>query len=144
MRRLSILGFILSLAAMMFAQGDVPAHFKSPPKKGDKLPPILANEQLIGPDFQHPAQKRAYELAAKIPDVLYQQPCYCRCDRAVGHASLRTCYETTHATHCAACLQELFYSYQMTKKGKTPAQIRKGILQGEWKNIQLETAASIR
>jgi hypothetical protein len=142
MKRLSILGLMLSLAMVVFAQGDVPAHFKAPPNKTDKLPPILAKEQLLGPSFRHPTQKRAYELASKIADVIYQQPCYCHCDKGFGHTSLRTCYQTDHATHCAACMQEVFYAYEMTGKGKSPTQIREGIIRGEWQKVNLDTAHS--
>jgi hypothetical protein len=31
----------------------------------------------------------------------------------------------------------------MNKKGKTAAQIRQGIMKGEWKQVDLQTAASI-
>ncbi|MGC2793864.1 MAG: hypothetical protein WA899_17720, partial [Candidatus Sulfotelmatobacter sp.] len=71
-----------------------------------------------------------------------QQPCYCYCDR-MGHNSLHSCYENTHGARCATCLKELYYSYQQHKKGKTAAQIRAGIIKGEWKSIDLESAASI-
>jgi hypothetical protein len=144
MRRIPSLLFVVLMALVLFAQGDVPAHHNRPPKKGAKLPAILPQEALWGPSFSHPVQVRAYELAAKIPDVLYQLPCYCHCDRTVGHTSLRSCYESTHAAHCSACMKELFYAYQMTKKGKSPAQIRAGIIRGEWEKVDLETTASIR
>ncbi len=77
-------------------------------------------------------QTHAYELAAKIPTVLHQQPCYCYCDR-MGHNSLHSCYENTHGARCATCLKELYYSYQQHKKARPPAQIRAGIIKGEWK-----------
>ena len=144
MKRISSLLFVVLMALALFAQGDVPAHHNRPPKKGEKLPAILPREALLGPSFSYPVQVRAYELAAKIPDVLYQLPCYCHCDRSVGHTSLRSCYESTHAAHCAACMKELFYAYQMTRKGKTAAQIRAGIIGGEWEPVNLETADSIR
>jgi hypothetical protein len=89
-------------------------------------------------------QARAYELAEKIPNVLYQQPCYCHCDRSVGHTSLHSCFESTHAAHCDACMKEAFYAYQMTKQKKTPAQIREGIIRGEWEKIDLETAVNMQ
>lgn len=144
MKSLSIPAMIVTLAVVVLAQGDVPAHHTAPPGRGDTLPPILAGEQLLGPEFTHPSQKRSYELAAKIQEVVYQQPCYCHCDRGFGHTSLRTCYQSTHATGCSICMQEVFYSYQMTRQHKTAAQIRQGIINGEWKKIDLETAASIR
>jgi hypothetical protein len=40
-------------------------------------------------------------------------------------------------------LKELYYSYLEHKKGKSAAQIRKGIMKGEWKQVDLQTAASI-
>jgi hypothetical protein len=38
-------------------------------------------------------------------------------------------------------MKEVFYAYQMSKQHKTAAQIRKGIIAGEWKQIDLESAA---
>ena len=74
--------------------------------------------------------------------MIYQQPCYCYCDR-MGHKSLHSCFEGTHGAECSVCLKELYYSYQMTQKHKTAAQIRKGIIAGEWKQIDLQSAANI-
>ncbi len=101
----------------------IPAYNAGPPPKGTKLPAILTKDQLWGADAQHPYQTHAYELAAKIPTVLHQQPCYCFCDRS-GHNSLHSCYENTHGARCATCLKELYYSYQQHKAGKTATQIR--------------------
>ena len=120
----------------------VPAYNAGPPKKGTKLPPILGKEQLWAQNAQYPYQTHAYELAAKIPVVLHQQPCYCYCDR-MGHNSLHSCFETTHGAECSTCLKELYYSYSMHQKGKTAAQIRKGIVAGEWKQVNLGTAVSV-
>jgi hypothetical protein len=138
--------FVLVLAITLFAQSDsnqVPAFHQTPPKKGTALAPILPREQLWGPAFQRDYQVHAYELAAKIPGVIYQLPCYCYCDR-IGHQSLRSCYESTHAAHCGACMQELYFAYQQTKLGKTPAQIRAAIEKGQWSKVNLETAADIK
>jgi len=74
--------------------------------------------------------------------VLHQQPCYCYCDR-MGHNSLHSCFESTHGARCATCLKEVYYSYQQHKKGRTAAQIRQGIIKGEWKQIDPEAAAAI-
>jgi len=136
---------VLVVAVTLFAQGDtpqIPAYHKAPPAKQAKLPPILPKEQLWGPAFQRDYQIHAYELASRIPKVIYQLPCYCYCDR-IGHGSLRTCYETTHAAHCAACMKELYLAYQMNKKGKTVAQIRQAVNKGEWEKVDLDTAAQI-
>ena len=144
MKRVWSLPLVALIAMAMFAQGDVPAHHTAPPAKGAKLPPILPAPERWGPSFKYPVQVRAYEVAEKIPHVLYQQPCYCHCDRSVGHTSLHSCFESTHAAHCDACMKEAFYAYGMSGQNKTPAQIRDGIIRGEWEKIDLETAASIR
>jgi len=123
-------------------EAAVPAYNAGPPKKGTKLSPILGKEQLWAENAQYPYQTHAYELAAKIPAVLHQQPCYCYCDR-MGHNSLHSCFESTHGAVCSTCLKEVYYSYSMHEKGKTAAQIRKGIIAGDWKQVNLATAASI-
>jgi len=120
-----------------------PKYNAGPPAKDATLPPILGREQLWGSNAQYPYQSHAYELAAKIPAVLHQQPCYCYCDRGMGHNSLHSCFEGIHGAQCSVCLKELYYSYSMSKKGKTAAQIRQGIIKGEWKQVDLQTAASI-
>ena len=120
----------------------VPAFNPGPPPKGTELPPILGNNQLWGNNEQYPFQTHAYELAAKIPSVIHQQPCYCYCDR-MGHKSLHSCFESTHGAQCMTCMKEVYYSYQMTKQHKTAAQIRKGIIAGEWKQVDLQSAAAI-
>jgi len=150
-RRTLILALLFLVTLLVSAQwatsqgsegAVVPAYNAGPPPKGTKLPPILAKDQLWGADAQSPFQTHAYDLAAKIPTVLHQQPCYCYCDR-MGHNSLHTCFESTHGAQCATCLKEVYYSYQQHKKGKTATQIRQGIIKGEWKQVDLQTAAAI-
>jgi hypothetical protein len=121
----------------------IPAYNAAPPPRGKKLPPILPKEQLWGENAQYPFQTHAYELAAKIPVILHQQPCYCYCDR-MGHNSLHSCFESTHGAECATCLKEVYYSYVEHKKGKSARQIRAGIIKGEWKQVDLQSAASIQ
>jgi len=122
---------------------DVPAYNAVPPAKDAKLPAILGKDQLGIDQAPEPFQTHAYELAAKIPEVLHQQPCYCYCDRNMGHKSLHSCFEGKHGAQCSTCLKELYYSYSMHQKGKTATEIRQGIIRGDWKQIDLTTAASI-
>jgi len=129
-------------AAPQEEETGIPAYNAGPPPKGTKLPAILTKDQLWGADAQYPYQTHAYELASRIPAVLHQQPCYCYCDR-MGHNSLHSCFENTHGARCSTCLKELYYSYQQHQKGKTAAQIRAGIIKGEFKQIDLNTAATI-
>jgi len=124
-------------------EGGVPHFNSAAPAKGVKLPPILTKDQLWGENGQYAYQMHAYELAAKIPNVIYQQPCYCYCDRGMGHNSLHSCFSSTHGAQCGTCLKELYYTYTMYKQGKTAQQIRAGIIKGDWKQIDLHTAASI-
>ncbi len=120
----------------------IPAYNAAPPPKGTKLPAILTKADLWGDDAANSYQTHAYELAAKIPNVIHQQPCYCYCDR-MGHNSLHSCFETNHGARCSTCLKELYYSYQQHQKGKSAAEIRAGIIAGDWKQIDLKTAATI-
>jgi Protein of unknown function with PCYCGC motif len=126
----------------MEEEGGIPAYNAGPPPKGTKLPATLTKADLWGADAQYPYQTHAYDLASKIPAVLHQQPCYCYCDR-MGHNSLHSCFETSHGARCSTCLKELYYSYQQSKKGKAAAQIRAGIIKGEWKQIDLQSAATV-
>lgn len=123
---------------------DIPAFHTRPPARSVTLPPILHGKQLTGPNFFLPWQVKVYEDAAKISSVLYQLPCYCHCDRALGHQSLRSCFEGLHGAECDTCAKEGFYAYEMTRKGWTSAQIRAGIERGEWQKIDLNMAGNSR
>ena len=142
-RRWSVTLAVVVLTAASYAQwsnpaDDVPAYHPSAPLKVSALPPILSGAQLTGESFRYPWQVHAYQLAAKIGNVLYQFPCNCRCDRALGHTSLRSCYENTHSTQCSTCALEGFFAYRMTRAGKTPAEIRAAIARHEYESIDLE------
>lgn len=131
------------LTAASYAQwsnpaDDVPAYHPSTPLKVSALPPILSGAKLTGDNFRYPWQVHVYQQAARVSSVIYQLPCNCRCDRSLGHTSLRSCFEGLHGTECSTCAKEGFYAYQMTKGGKTPAEIRAGIARHEYEAIDLE------
>ena len=117
-KRRWVLGFaVFAITAASYAQwsnpaDDVPAYHPAAPLKVAALPPILAGAKLTGENFRYPWQVHVYQQAAKIGNVLYQLPCNCRCDRALGHTSLRSCYEGYHGTECSTCAQEAFYAYR--------------------------------
>jgi hypothetical protein len=98
---------------------------------------VLSGAQLTGEYFRYPWQKKVYEQAAQIQRVIYQLPCYCRCDQALGHQSLHSCFEGTHGAVCSTCAKEGAYAFKMTKLGKTPAEIRAGIEQKAYESIDL-------
>src|SRR5258708_38123499 len=87
--------------------------------------------------FADPVVQNAYAIAAKIKKTLYQQPCYCHCDRSQGHGSLLDCFASKHGSECGVCMREAIYSYEQTRKGKTAAEIRAGIEEGEWQHVDM-------
>jgi len=117
---------------------DVPAYHAAAPLKVSALPSILAGGQLKGQNFRYPWQVHVYQQVAKVGSVVYQLPCNCRCDRALGHTSLRSCFETDHGTECSTCAKEGFFAYEQTRAGKTPAQIRLAIAHREYEKIDLD------
>ena len=134
---------VFALTAASYAQwsnpaDDVPAYHSSAPLNIQAVPAVLHGAQLTGPNFRYHWQVRVYQLAAQASSVIYQLPCNCRCDRALGHTSLHSCYENTHSTECSTCAQEGFYAYYKTKAGWPPAQIRAGIARHEYESIDLD------
>jgi hypothetical protein len=107
---------------------QVPAFHKQAPQ--EELPATM-NPEL----FTEPLVQNAYAVAAKIKKALYQQPCYCHCDRSQGHKSLLDCFASKHGSGCGTCIYEDFYTYEQLGKGKTAAQIRAAIIKGEWKSL---------
>jgi hypothetical protein len=101
---------------------SVPAYHAKPPQ--GELPETM-NPEL----FSDPVVQNAYAVAAKIKKTLYQQPCYCHCDRSKGHTSLLDCFASQHGSGCGTCIYEDLYTYEQTRKGKTAAQIR------EWRTV---------
>lgn len=143
MRRLSIGLAVVMVTVGSYAQwsnpaDEVPAYHPNAPLNVTALPPIKSGKDLTGSNFRYPWQVHVYQQAAKVGNVLYQLPCNCRCDRSVGHTSLRSCFETLHGTACDICAKEAFFAYQQTRLGKTPAQIRVAIARHAYESIDLE------
>ena len=140
--RASLALLLALITAASYAQfsnpaDDVAAYHAGPPRPGEHVAPILSGSALHGPAFRFPWQLKVYKLAVRIPNVIWQLPCQCRCDRTLGHTSLHSCFETTHGTACSECARETVYAWQMTQKGMTPAQIRQGIVRGDYNSIDL-------
>jgi hypothetical protein len=134
----ALIGFGIGTAyvnAQSSAAEDVPAFHANPPSA--PLPATL--DPKLFPDAQ---TQSIYALAAKVKPVLYQQPCYCHCDRHVGHTSLLDCYVDRHGSVCDVCKKEAVYAYEQSKQGKTAAQIRAAIIQGKWKEADLSKYSS--
>lgn len=105
------------------AKNTVPAHYTQAPSRAS-LGPTLDPERFTG------LVRDAYRAAREIPQTIAQMPCYCHCDRGMGHKSLYSCFEDDHASHCAVCVNEALLALKLEKKDKlTPAQIRDRIVQ---------------
>jgi hypothetical protein len=109
---------------------SVPAFHAQPPE--GPLPQTMSPEL-----FTDPVVKNAYAAAARVKKTLYQQPCYCYCDRSQGHGSLLDCFASKHGSACGTCIREALYTYEQSRKGKNSAQIREGIERGEWQAVDL-------
>jgi uncharacterized protein with PCYCGC motif len=117
-------------AAPSVTKIDLPAFHPSAPK--GPLPATLDPNQ-----FPEVENQNIYALAAKEKAILYQQPCFCHCDREVNHKSLLDCYVDTHASVCMLCKKEAVLAYTESQQGKTAAQIRQDIIDGKWKAVDL-------
>lgn len=101
----------------------LPAHFDHAPSRSS-LGPTLPPEQFTG------LVRDAYRAVREIPQTIAQMPCYCHCDRGMGHKSLYSCFEDDHASHCATCVNEALLALKLEREGKlTPAQIRDKIVE---------------
>jgi Protein of unknown function with PCYCGC motif len=110
------------------ADESVPAYHAQAPR--GELPSTMDPEL-----FTDPVVQNAYVVAAKTKKILYQQPCYCHCDRSQGHKSLLDCFASKHGSGCGTCIYEDFYAFEQAAKGRTATQIRAGIIKGEWKSV---------
>jgi hypothetical protein len=105
------------------AASTVPAHYEQAPSRSS-LGPTLEPEKFTG------LVRDAYRAVREIPQTIAQMPCYCHCDRGMGHKSLYSCFEDDHASHCAVCVNEALLAYKLEKDQKlSPAQIRDRIVE---------------
>jgi len=107
------------------------------PAYHDQVPPGALPATMNSEFFTGLVVQNAYTVAARIKKTLYQQPCYCHCDRSQGHGSLLDCFASKHGAGCNICISEDFYAYEQLRKGKTAAQIRAAIIRGEWQSVDL-------
>jgi Protein of unknown function with PCYCGC motif len=80
----------------------------------------------------------AYTLAQRIPELLYQEPCFCGCRTSVDHHSLLDCYTNRHAKFCGLCQTEVIFCYEQNKLHQSPGHIRKAMLGNRWGGLDLE------
>lgn len=114
-----------------------------------RIPPYAASVDRAKPlpktlppqNFTDPRVARGYEIANRIPEILVQQPSYCRFVPR-HHHSLLECFSTNDAarTGCEVCLQEAYLVDHKYRAGKSAAEIRASIVAGEWKSMNLDEA----
>lgn len=132
--------FIIAVAAFFAMAGflafsggkkEAPAVTAAPvPAASPAAAPTLVETRPLRPaaDYQGRAAE-AYRIAAEIPGVIDQLYCYCKCKENPNfkHKTLLTCYTDDHAANCGSCMHETELAGQMTKEGKTPAEIQAAI-----------------
>ena len=100
----------------------VPA-FQTDAESLKNLPRTLAPELFTG------NVRQAYQLVKEIPQTIAQLPCYCHCDRSIGHKSLHSCFVDDHASGCGICMEEAVMAYRLQKEQHLkPEQIRERII----------------
>jgi hypothetical protein len=82
-----------------------------------EFPPLDA-KQFVG------EIRKAYEDAAKHPELFEQLHCYCGCDKADGHRNLLDCYRDYHGATCQICTNEALQATQMYEQGSPVEQIQ--------------------
>jgi Protein of unknown function with PCYCGC motif len=133
------MGGLIAVSAKMFhrmstpsEQPDtsVPFYQSAAPKT---LPSVLPARLFSRPDVQE-----AYKAASRSPAVFAQMPCYCRCDRALGHKGLLACFNTEHGARCSTCVAEALFVKRELAQGKTVDEIRRAIIavQGQTDSVQ--------
>jgi hypothetical protein len=132
---LAAIAAITMAATAQWSKPNTPAYHAAASRS--PMPKLLAEAERTGVYFSRPYQTATYKMADAIPEILYQLPCYCRCDLAMGHKSLHSCFEGSHAAVCTTCMSEAAYAYKQHKEGKTVAQIRTGIERGDWQEVAL-------
>lgn len=86
-----------------------------------------------------PVVQSVYEFAARHPEVLQYQPCFCGCDNSAGHKSNVDCFVhrrgadgrilewDSHGYGCAVCIDVARDSMRMFNSGASVTSIRAAI-----------------
>ena len=83
----------------------------------------------LSPEMFTGTVRAAYAAVKEIPETIAQLPCFCRCDRSVGHKSLHSCFEDDHGAKCGICMNSALKAYKLQKEQKlSPEQIREQLI----------------
>lgn len=67
--------------------------------------------------FSNPKVRRAYWIAAQIPDVLNQLYCWCGCENRGVHRSNLQCFEDRMGANCDVCVGTAEIAYDLVRNG---------------------------
>ncbi len=105
--------------------------YKCPAMAGT-IPPLVPANHFR----DNPLAQRAYRIAAEIPTIVAQQPCYCHCEK-LRHESLLDCFTSDHAANCLICIEEVLLVHRMNKRGSKVEEIRNAIIHGKWRDVDV-------
>lgn len=122
-----------SQAVKSIPPAAAPVPYK--PARAAQIPAFQSGKSLanlpatLDPEIFTGSVRQAYWIAKEIPGTLAQVPCYCKCDRSLGHKSLHTCFTDDHGSKCGTCMNEAVSAYRLQKEKRLmPEQIREKIV----------------
>jgi hypothetical protein len=110
-------------------------YFQYPSTLDDPLvPPYFKRAEDAKPfprtldpaQFQDSQIRQAYAVAKDMPDILVQEPCYCR---RIVLPSLLHCFANLEATNCELCVEEARLVARLHRQGRTASEIRAVVVQ---------------
>lgn len=76
-----------------------------------------------------------YRYVKAHQDAYSQIPCFCGCDKSLGHRSLRDCYIQAdgagweaHASGCGVCVAESVTARRLLNGGRDPTAVREAVI----------------
>lgn len=107
-------------------------------------PPLSVSDPLDPGQFKHNNEAYvSYVLAHELKPFLYQIPCYCPCDKKLGHESLLDCYRSRHAEYCPVCQKELLFCYLSHKSGRKAVEIRGDLARGDAWGLDIQSYVGV-
>jgi len=79
----------------------------------DRASTILDSRLLSDPQVRDVSEK-----VRVVADRLDKMYCYCHCHEEMGHRSLLTCFQGTHAAECTICLREGYQAWVDFQAGR--------------------------
>jgi hypothetical protein len=109
-------GVIILILSLVYSSTK-PTEYATPiaPATGK----LVETRPVMSSAFYTGKAAEAYRIAAEIPKIIDSQFCYCYCKKNHQHKTLLTCFTNKHGSKCETCINEVLYSYELYKQGKT-------------------------